>query len=1043
MIQPGDKVRKIANPGRVGILGNETSGAATRLRYLVSFLDGTEDFVLLDSLEKVDVKPQGAYELMLAGRYGRVSDLRGTITFYRLSGKLANLIYSLNTTNTQFFPYQFKPVLQFLDSPSNGILIADEVGLGKTIEAGLIWTEMRARQDARRLLIVCPAMLCEKWKAELSNRFGVKAQIVDAADLLAHLEEACQRSQTSFALIVSMQGVRPPSGWDADDAPSQSASAKLARFLNESEMDEPLLDMVVIDEAHYLRNDSTQTYRFGALLRPVTLSLVMLSATPIQLKSADLFNLLHLLDEDAFPYEGSFDFVLRMNEPVVQLRDRILAGLVVHDEFVDAMIQLQASSFYSKSLQVQYFLENPPTADVLTSARGRSELADQLDKLNPLTKVVTRTLKREVHENRVQREPHVIRAVMSQVESAFYEAVTTKVRDYCAEMDVSEGFMLTIPQRQMSSSMAAACEGWQRRLSDMQAEDDETLYALDVEIESQSSRPKGISKKNIGELLRELITIAQSVGNAKALRAGDSKYNALLNSLRGYRKSYFGKKVVLFSFYKNTLHYLSERLAQDGLTSIVLHGGMDKQAALKNFEDVSGPDILLSSEVAAEGVDLQFSSVLINYDLPWNPAKIEQRIGRIDRIGQEEPKILIWNFVYQDTVDDRVCTRLLERLNTFERALGSMEAVLGDEIRALSHDLLTHKLTPDQEKSRIDRACVAIETVNRQQEQLESEATNLIAHGDFIQNKVKAANELGRFIHGNDLFAYVHDFVTTSYPGTRLLADPKQLDFYQLDLSIEGRMDLTDFLQTYHLQGQTALLSATPPNLVFENKLGKAKNGLERVTQDHPLIRFVTQRMLVSGRANTYTPVTACQVFMSNPRVAPGDYVYVVSRWSFSGSRDVERLEYAVKRISDGVLLDGDLAESLVNAAALHGKDWLGASNSVDPKAVADMQDQCRAELEENFRTYRDSYAREDADRIQQMIRLLEVHLTKKLTKLSERIDRTMASADAKKQRIVPALKGQITKEELRVEQRMAELRLKATLDANDILVTSGLIRVN
>ena len=1043
-MKPGDKVRKKANPSRVGVLTSETSGSAARLRFLVVFPDG-EEFVLAESLEVVAGKSTlDPFDCITNGRFGRVPDLRGAITFYRLSGKLANLIYSLNTTNTQFLPYQFKPVMQFLDSPSNGLLIADEVGLGKTIEAGLIWTELRARQDARRMLVVCPAMLREKWKMELANRFGVSAQIVDAGDLFGQLQEVKKNPQTSFALIVSMQGVRPSSNWDDDEQPSMSSSAQLARFLKEAELDDPLLDLVIIDEAHYLRNQTTKTHLFGTLLRPVTLSMVMLSATPIQLKSTDLFNLLHLLDEDAFPFEGSFDMVLRMNEPVVRLRDRILAGQVDREEFIQTIQEISQLPYYRRSEQVKFFLKSPPADTTLGSPKGRSELGDMLDRLNPLSKVVSRTLKRDVTEGRVQREALVIRAEMSEVESAFYNAVTDKVREYCGFMDVSEGFMLTIPQRQISSSMAAACKGWLGRVAEAEL-DDEQLYELDVVKDAEPVKPKKVKeqpKKNMGDLLSELVSISREVGNVTELRNHDNKYRELVTSLKRYWKANPSKKVVLFAFYKNTLHYLAERLQEDGLDSVVLHGGVDKQQALKTFEDSNGPSILLSSEVASEGVDLQFSSLLINYDLPWNPSKIEQRIGRIDRIGQEAPKILIWNFIYAETVDDRVYTRLLQRLNIFERALGSMEMILGDEIRSLSYELLSHNLTPDQEQDRIDKARVAIENVNRMHEKLEAEASSLIAHGDFIQNKVKAAKELGRYIRGNDLLAYVQDFIGKGYPGSRLLSDPKEPEHFRFDLSADARLDFTAFLQKNYLQGKTGLLSASPPKLLFENRLGKSALGIERVTQDHPLIRFISAQMLERGSNSTYFPVSACKVSMSDPRFQPGVYIYSLARWTLSGSRDVERLEYVAKRLSDGVLLDGDLAEWLVNKAAHDGVDWLAAAGEIDLSHAAATQDECRAELEESFIGYRDAYGREDVDRIQQMIRFLEVHLERKRRNLQERIQNLTHSGDTKKKRILPALKGQLQREQVRVEQKIAEIRLREKLEARDALVSSGLILV-
>ncbi|MFW9604971.1 MAG: SNF2-related protein, partial [Pseudomonas sp.] len=172
-MQPGDKVRLIDNPSRIGILRNEVEGPPHRQRVLVTFFDGREDFLIPSSLEKVEPEENvSPYNCILNRKFGTNDDLRSILTFYRLSGKLSNIIYSLNTTNTQFFSYQFKPVLQFLDSPCNGILIADEVGLGKTIEAGLIWTELRARFDAKRLLVIAPAMLRLKWKKELKNQIG-------------------------------------------------------------------------------------------------------------------------------------------------------------------------------------------------------------------------------------------------------------------------------------------------------------------------------------------------------------------------------------------------------------------------------------------------------------------------------------------------------------------------------------------------------------------------------------------------------------------------------------------------------------------------------------------------------------------------------------------------------------------------------------------------------------------------------------------------------------------------------------------------------
>jgi hypothetical protein len=453
--------------------------------------------------------------------------------------------------------------------------------------------------------------------------------------------------------------------------------------------------------------------------------------------------------------------------------------------------------------------------------------------------------------------------------------------------------------------------------------------------------------------------------------------------------------------------------------------------------------VLLSSEVASEGVDLQFSSLVVNYDLPWNPAKIEQRIGRIDRIGQNEAKILIWNLVYADTLDDRVLERLFDRLNIFKTALGSMEEILGATVSELSRDLLSHRLTPEREKIRIDRARVAIETLRERQEQLEAKATQLMGHGDFIQNKVKAAHELGRYIRGEDLLAFARDYLEKEFPGTRLVASEQNSVEAILDLSVDGRLFFNQFITENRLNGRTAILAAAPPRLLFDNRLGSAPRGFEKVTQDHPLIRFVSERQKGAGKAPMYFPTAAIELpYVAANGVEQGLYVYVVMRWTLSGSRDVERLVYQVRSVDALCVLDDDLSELLVNTAALYGSDWHAAKNVLDHEKCSQLQDDCRADIEEQFGGAKAAQDRENRDRVRAMIGSLEEDLRRRKEAADLRIGGYEASGDPKKRRAIPMERGKIKQLAQRYEDKIAELRLKETLNSRDSAVSSGVIRI-
>jgi SNF2 family DNA or RNA helicase len=398
-----------------------------------------------------------------------------------------------------------------------------------------------------------------------------------------------------------MQGMRGLSDAPDDDDDEQSLASRLRRVADDSAGDEAPLDLVIIDEAHYMRNPETQTARLGQMLRRMTNNLVLLSATPVHLRNSDLFHLLNLVDSDSFPHEWSFDHALLENAPLIELRDLLLRGKPDIDAIESALESVRGSEVAGRSEALQFLLASPPDAEALSSVSHRLALAEQIDRINPITKVVTRTRKRDVHERRVVRQPVALRAEMTPVETEFYDQVTAAVRKYCRDLDMAEGFLLTIPQRQMCSSMAAACRSWARRSRDLEDEIDQILWDAFGEDASIDSKDK--KRPNADSLIAQLSRIARDVGDFDALRRHDSKFEKLRDQLLEYWKRNSGAKVVLFAYFRDTLTYLAERFAEIGVNSVVLMGGMDKPAALARFKATDGPRLLLASEVASEGID--------------------------------------------------------------------------------------------------------------------------------------------------------------------------------------------------------------------------------------------------------------------------------------------------------------------------------------------------------------------------------------------------------------------------------------------------------
>ena len=202
------------------------------------------------------------------------------------------------------------------------------------------------------------------------------------------------------------------------------------------------------------------------------------------------------------------------------------------------------------------------------------------------------------------------------------------------------------------------------------------------------------------EIENDLAGISQN--EIMLLEKEDKKYKKLMEWL----KKSLQEKVIIFSFYRGTLAYLERRLNKDGFKTFLIMGGQneDRNKTLDEFKSSTGPDILLSSEVGSEGIDLQFCRVVINFDLPWNPMKLEQRIGRIDRLGQQAERISIINMVVEETIEDRVLMQLYERIDIFKDSIGDLEEILGDINEEFLFDLYNPDLSPaEKEKEHYQR----------------------------------------------------------------------------------------------------------------------------------------------------------------------------------------------------------------------------------------------------------------------------------------------------------------------------------------------------
>jgi len=444
-------------------------------------------------------------------------------------------------------------------------LLCDEVGLGKTIEAGIILSELVTRGLVRSLLVLTPPSLVEQWQGEMRRKFSLDCTAYDDPAFRAQGQDAWNRFDH---VIVSIH--------TAKRQPHRSAIS--ARKW----------DMVIVDEAHHLRNRNTQVWRFASELRKQYV--LLLTATPVQNNLEELFNLVTLLEP------GLLSTAKQFQKRFVDRRDKLVPRNVdeLHDLLSEVMVRNRRSTVGLS------FTRRWARTESLSLRGGERELYDD----------VTRFVRRRLREG--NRPVGLNRMVLTTLQMALG-----------------------------SSSRAAA--GTLRRLSEqskLAAEDRNELAHLADRADGQ-------------------------VENAKTER--------LLKLLEGFRE-----KMVVFTQFRGTHKMLHESLRQAGHEVALFHGGlsrMGKEAAIEQFR---GPaQLLLATEAGSEGRNLQFAHAVCNFDLPWNPMKIEQRIGRLSRIGQTHD-VHVFNLVAADTAEAAVLHLLEAKLSMFELVIGEIDMILGD-----------------------------------------------------------------------------------------------------------------------------------------------------------------------------------------------------------------------------------------------------------------------------------------------------------------------------------------------------------------------------
>ena len=835
--------------------------------------------------------------------------LRQVAQWYRTQNAQDDLV-SLGQSQVSVQPHQVSVVHKVAANYPHRFMLCDEVGLGKTIEAGMALKELRARGGVERVLTIVPPNLVRQWQFELRTKFNETFSVLNTATVDSMRADGY--AGNPFA-NPEYPNIICSSRW---------MSGKRWRDL----CAEAFWDMIIVDEAHHARRHrdgaTTALYSLVRDLAPgeqVNRPMLFLTATPMQLHPSELYALVELLDPTLFPSEEDFEEHCQAMPGLSRLVEKLSDAR----EFPIPDDSEEENERTVQRIAEWLDMDDGEVRRRLYSGKDAMKaISENLSDKHRLSEVMIRNRKALVG-GFMPRSAFRWEVELSPEERAAMEALEDYVRfgyQFAEDANAnSMGFVMVTFQKLTASSIAAIRASLLKRrekvrpkLNAAGASPEEMDDLIDQDASVEDIADQGAAEADFAD--SELFLLDKAIAALNAVGETDSKGRVFVDNLADLFSEYPNEKVLVFTQFRETQNHLQNLLKARGWNVNVFHGQMNataKDRAIERFRTGDGPQILISTEAGGEGRNLQFCHLLVNYDLPWNPMKIEQRIGRVDRIGQDEP-IRIFNIWVKDTVEARVLDVLEDRIRMFVETVGGLDPILGENVEA---DIKKIMMAADEDR---EKTLADFDRRTEEKARASREAGDML--GDFIMDTKSYRREIVETITGRESPVDNENF--EKFIG-RLLSDvntrvEKSGDVY--DLTFRG-----DFFADNR---RNLFLSGDRMKAVMRPDKRADAEGVEFMVFGNKVVETVMERVL----SDDYEGNTGTRRIVADDRIRPDNGWLFQYRFTISGVNEEERLEDVFVSDANGIV--EDMGRLLVERACR-----LDYEESVDAGLIPDNLD--------------------------------------------------------------------------------------------------------